>query len=104
MAQRNKYWQSPLLIKSQPLLHQMTVLSQITSKQEGQIPQQGGFPLPINYSMYLTNGEWKVYDVEIDGISLVINYRTTFANEIRQQGLDKLIAKLSTRNEQAASE
>jgi phospholipid transport system substrate-binding protein len=74
----------------------------VTVKTE--IPQQGSFPLPIDYSMYLTNGEWKVYDVEIDGISLVINYRTTFANEIRQAGLDKLIAKLSSRNEQAASE
>jgi phospholipid transport system substrate-binding protein len=74
----------------------------VTVKTE--IPQQGGFPLPIDYSMYLTNGEWKVYDVEIDGVSLVINYRTTFANEIKQAGLDKLIAKLATRNKQAASE
>ena len=47
-----------------------------------EIPQQGGFPLPINYSMEIKDGAWKVYDVDIDGISMVKNYRTTFANEV----------------------
>ena len=69
-----------------------------------EIPQQGGFPLPINYSMELKDGAWKVYDVDIDGISMVKNYRTTFANEVKQGNVDDLIKKLNQRNQQAANE
>jgi phospholipid transport system substrate-binding protein len=69
-----------------------------------EIPQQGGFPMPINYSMELKDGAWKVYDVDIDGISMVKNYRTTFANEVKQGGVDDLIKKLGERNQQAANE
>ncbi|MBI3774482.1 MAG: ABC transporter substrate-binding protein [Gammaproteobacteria bacterium] len=69
-----------------------------------EIPQQGGFPLPINYSMEIKDGAWKVYDVDIDGISMVKNYRTTFANEVKQGSVDDLIKKLSERNQQAANE
>lgn len=69
-----------------------------------EIPQDGGFPLPINYSMELKDGAWKVYDVDIDGISLVKNYRTTFSNEVKQDGVDALIKTLLERNQQAANE
>lgn len=69
-----------------------------------EIPQQGGFPLPINYSMEIKDGAWKVYDVDIDGISMVKNYRTTFANEVKQGSVDDLIKKLTERNQQAANE
>ena len=69
-----------------------------------EIPQEGGFPMPINYSMELKDGAWKVYDVDIDGISLVKNYRTTFSNEVKQGGVDALIKKLMERNQQAANE
>jgi len=76
--------------------------SDVTVRTE--IPQQGGFPLPINYSMELKEGAWKVYDVDIDGISMVKNYRTTFANEVKQGSVDDLIKKLGERNQQAANE
>ena len=65
-----------------------------------EVDQPGGFPIPIDYDLYLKGDEWKVYDVTIDGVSLVTNYRTTFANQIRQDGLDKLIASLASRNKQ----
>jgi len=65
-----------------------------------EVDQPGGFPIPIDYDLYLKGDEWKVYDVTIDGVSLVTNYRTTFANQIRQNGLDKLISSLKDRNEQ----
>lgn len=69
-----------------------------------EIPQQGGFPLPINYSMELKDGAWKVFDVDIDGISMVKNYRSTFANEVKQGNVDDLIKKLTDRNLQASNE
>ncbi len=65
-----------------------------------EVDQPGGFPIPIDYDLYLKGDEWKVYDVTIDGVSLVTNYRTTFANQIRRDGLDKLIASLAERNKQ----
>jgi phospholipid transport system substrate-binding protein len=56
--------------------------------------RKGGPPIPINYNLHLKNDQWLVYDVTIDAISLVTNYRGTFANEIRKGGLDSLIARL----------
>jgi phospholipid transport system substrate-binding protein len=67
------------------------------------IPQESEFPLPINYSMELIGNEWKVYDVEIDGLSLVTNYRTSFAKEINQSSLENLIKILSDSRKEASS-
>lgn len=56
--------------------------------------------IPMDLSMYLNKkGDWKVYDVKIDGISLVTNYRSTFATQIRDDGMDKMIERLALRNE-----
>ncbi len=65
-----------------------------------EIDQPGGFPIPINYSLYLKDGEWKVYDVVIDSISMVTNYRGSFAREIKAKGVEGLIKTLQARNEQ----
>jgi phospholipid transport system substrate-binding protein len=69
-----------------------------------EVQQDAGFPIPIDYRMHVKNGEWKVYDVSVDGISLVTNYRSSFAKEIRQDGLPKLIARLAERNKSGAVE
>lgn len=68
-------------------------------KVRAEVEQPGSFPIPIDYWMYEKGGVWRVYDVAIDDISLVANYRTTFANEIQNGGLDKLISTLATRNQ-----
>ena len=60
-----------------------------------EIRQPGGQPIPIDYSMYKTSFGWKVYDVAIDGVSLVTNYRASFASTIRQKGIDGLIKTLA---------
>jgi phospholipid transport system substrate-binding protein len=65
-----------------------------------QIVQGGSPPIPIDYEMYKSSGAWKVYDISIDGVSLVINYRSTFAAEIRGSGVDGLIERLVKHNEQ----
>jgi len=70
-----------------------------------EVEQDGGFPVPIDYKLFRDNGEWKVYEVVIDGVGLVINYRSSFATEIRgKQGLDGLISKLKSRNDEARNE
>jgi len=58
------------------------------------VVRKSGPPIPINYNIHLKNDEWLVYDVTIDAISLVTNYRGTFANEVRKNGIDSLIARL----------
>jgi len=65
-----------------------------------EIQQQGGFPIPINYNLYQKDGQWKVYDLSIDSVSLVTNYRSTFAREIKTNGVDSLIKTLKQRNEE----
>ncbi|HEY0634255.1 MAG TPA: ABC transporter substrate-binding protein [Gammaproteobacteria bacterium] len=63
-----------------------------------EIVQAGGQNIPLHYNLYLKGSAWKVYDISIDGVSLVNNYRTSFAEEIRQGGLDKLITRLAQTN------
>lgn len=58
--------------------------------------------IPVNYSLYQTDGSWKVYDVTVEGVSVVRNYRTTFNDEIRARGLDTVIESLRERNRSAA--
>ncbi len=57
----------------------------------------GRTPTAINYRLHRRRDEWKVYDVSVDGVSLVANYRTSFAAEIREKGLDELIARLEAK-------
>lgn len=57
-----------------------------------------GPDIPIDYRLHQQGGVWKVYDVVIDGISLVSNYRGTFAAEVRRGGVDGLIKSLADRN------
>ncbi|KOR28649.1 hypothetical protein TI03_04240 [Achromatium sp. WMS1] len=54
--------------------------------------------ISIDYRMYAKNGHWKVYDVIIDGVSLVKNYRNEFSQEVRRNGVSGLIRKLQDRN------
>ena len=63
------------------------------------IKAEGGPPVPINYRLYEKEGHWLIYDVVIDGVSLVSNYRSSFAAEVRKGGIDGLIAVLEARNQ-----
>jgi len=58
----------------------------------------GAPPVAVDYSMVKSEAEWKVYDVTVDGVSLVTTYRGTFAEEIRQGGIDGLIKSLEQKN------
>lgn len=63
-----------------------------------QIIQPGGPSIPLNYSLEKIGGTWKVYDVVIDGISLVTTYHGQFADELKQNGIDGVIQKLAEKN------
>jgi phospholipid transport system substrate-binding protein len=65
--------------------------------------QPGSQPVNIEYDMEKTARGWKVYDVRVAGISLVVNYRTEFANVVRDKGIDGLIATLAAKNKTLAA-
>ena len=68
------------------------------------IKQPTGQPVAIDYSMEKTGTTWKVYDVKIEGISLVENYRNTFNGEIQRSGVDGLIKALAAKNKSLAAQ
>ncbi len=67
-----------------------------------EVEQPGSFPIPIDYRLHQRGGEWKVFDIIIDGVSLVTNYRSSFAREIRKGGIDSLVKTLQARNQEAS--
>lgn len=69
-----------------------------------QIKQNNGPVIPIDYSLRIKDDIWKVYDIKIDGISLVTNYRNTFAADINQLGMEGLIKKLLAKSDDKPEE
>jgi len=59
-----------------------------------------GTEIPIDYRMFLNGGRWAVYDVSIEGISLIGNYRTQFNAVIQRSGFPDLVAKLKTKQDE----
>jgi phospholipid transport system substrate-binding protein len=55
--------------------------------------------IPVSFSLFYKDGAWKVYDVNVDGISIVITYRNNFAQQIARMGLDGLITDMAQRNQ-----
>ncbi len=60
--------------------------------------QSGGPKIPVSYRMRLKDNAWKVYDINIDGVSLVTSYRGTFAQEMRKGGMTGLLKMLHEKN------
>ncbi len=59
----------------------------------------GARPVDVVYQMHIQDGDWKAYDVKIEGISLVTNYRTSFAKEVRRSGMHGLIERITELND-----
>jgi phospholipid transport system substrate-binding protein len=67
-----------------------------------EVLQPGIQPVGVDYRMFLSHGQWKAYDIMIEGVSLVTNYRTTFTNEVQTKGsLSAVIDNLAKRNAEA---
>jgi phospholipid transport system substrate-binding protein len=63
------------------------------------INQPGGQPIAMDYRMEQTPQSWKVFDVSIEGVSIVTTYRSSFAAEVSKGGIDGLIKTLQAQNE-----
>jgi phospholipid transport system substrate-binding protein len=63
-----------------------------------QFIRPGGQPLPIDFAMRKTDQGWKVYDITVEGVSLVLTYRSEFDSVVKQEGIDGLIKRLAQKN------
>ena len=63
-----------------------------------EIQPKAGPSIPVDYRLRKSGTSWKVFDVSIDAVSLVTNYRTTFAQDGQRIGMDGLIKQLQRRN------
>jgi phospholipid transport system substrate-binding protein len=63
-----------------------------------QFVRAGGKPLPIEFQMRKAGPQWKVYDITVEGVSLVLTYRSEFDAVVKQEGIDGLIKRLSEKN------
>jgi len=81
-----------MILRARPGDTQVTVRSEVR--------QSGAQAVSIDYEMEKTPSGWKVYDVKISGASLAATYRDTFAEEVRNHGIEGLIDSLSGKNRQ----
>jgi phospholipid transport system substrate-binding protein len=63
------------------------------------VSEPGRKPIAIDYRMHNGAGDWKVYDVVVENLSLVTNYRGSFSSEIGRSGIDGLIKVIEERNQ-----
>jgi phospholipid transport system substrate-binding protein len=68
-----------------------------------EVKQPGATPVQIDYALEKGDAGWKVYDVVVGGVSLVTNYRSSFAQQIRTGGIDGLIKTLQAKNRDFAA-
>ncbi|MDH3380103.1 MAG: ABC transporter substrate-binding protein [Gammaproteobacteria bacterium] len=69
---------------------------------QAEIESRSGPPIPFHYNLEKSeSGDWKVFDISIDGISLVTNYRTSYGRMIQQKGMDGMLDVLAAKNREA---
>ena len=60
--------------------------------------------VPVNYHMHKTHKGWKIYDVSVEGISMITTYKSSFAPQLRNSGVDGLIQSLVERNRKLSTQ
>jgi len=63
-----------------------------------QFSRSGGKPVLVAYELRKTGAGWKIYDISVEGMSLVLTYRTEFDGILKQEGIDGLISRLAQKN------
>lgn len=87
-------------IEVKPLKMETGVLDEATVKTL--IKKPGAQPILVDYEMRKSDTAWKVFDISIEGVSMVMSYRGTFNSQIQQAGIDGLIKALSDKNTNSA--
>ena len=73
--------------------------SRIPVLQRGSVEEDlPGQPLPLEFQAHKTPEGWKIYDISIEGVSLVLTYRSEFDAVVKQGGIDALVKRLREKN------
>jgi len=78
-------------------------LGQGYSQINTEIVQSGKSPISVNYLLLQKDGSWKIYDVTVDAISIIANYRNQFNRVINEKGFDQLMAELQAKQQELAA-
>jgi len=62
----------------------------------------GQKPVQVDYQMHKVGNDWKIYDIIVEGVSLVLTYRSEFDQVVKESGVDGLIKRIAAKNEPAA--
>lgn len=73
------------------------------SQVRSRVVQDGKAPIPLNYMLERENNAWKIYDVTVDNISIIANYRNQFNRVINNEGFDKLMVDMRNKQQQLAA-
>jgi phospholipid transport system substrate-binding protein len=76
-------------LRAAPTDPEVVVRTQVTGR---------GDPIELDFRLARVDPSWKIYDMNVGGVWLVDNYRSTFSQEIAAGGIDNLIAKLAEKN------
>jgi phospholipid transport system substrate-binding protein len=70
---------------------------------DSEVRLDDGTPVPISYRLRIHEGSWKVYDVVVEGISYVTNYRNQYASEFRSKGIERVLEELKVKDGDSGS-
>jgi phospholipid transport system substrate-binding protein len=59
--------------------------------------------IPVNYKLYLKKNQWRVYDVIIEGVSLISNYRSSYQEIVKKEGFSGLLARMEAKIEEISN-
>ncbi len=95
---------SPLTEYTDEKIHFFPIRGSIEGKSflnvNSAIIRSSGNNVPVSYSLVLLQDQWKIYDMSVEGVSLLQSFRLQFAQELSQGSLDNLIANMKRHNEQ----
>ena len=67
---------------------------------DSQVLRRDGPPIPVSYRLVLKNGQWKVYDLSVEGVSMLQSFRSQFASELSQgKSVSAIVQELKQRNQ-----
>lgn len=65
-----------------------------------ELERGNGKNYPVNFSVHKVNGDWKIYDITIDNLSLALNFRSQIDSSVQREGLNRVIDQLEHRTQQ----
>jgi phospholipid transport system substrate-binding protein len=95
----NSYMNTLASYRGEKVVYLRERVNQNLAQVDTQVVARKGDPLSVNYQLHLTQGDWKVYDVVVDNISLVSNFHAQFKRILATASLDELLKKLREKSD-----